>query len=410
MTNAATTQSAFRYSPFAKEVMANPMPFYSELRDHHPAYYIEKFDAWVFSRFEDVWQLLDNLDSFVTTDRTVVSERDVVPHRGTFKPYQTDPLGHFSTLGSPVYEEIRQAGGKPLRPVPVKKMADDIRARCRALLDELAQRDSFDLVNDFGGAIAAGSICQIYGIDISHAREIHRAVGYAMHQDPVSGGFADGFLEHRAQLNAIALDAIRRRRAADADGSVPAIDHLLNYTLEGRTLSDEELVTPIATIMIGGSETVPKIVAHGLMILAERPDIRAQIMADPDQNLPVAFEEMVRFCGPAQWFMRTVARPITIGGQKLEVGQHVFPLIQAANRDPREFDDPDSFVWNRKMERHLGFGHGQKFCIGVHLARLEGRIMLEEVLRRFAGFRVTDAVRTPSSFQWGYSKAVLHPE
>ena len=119
---------------------------------------------------------------------------------------------------------------------------------------------------------------------------------------------------------------------------------------------------------------------------------------------------MVRFCGPAQWFMRTVARPITIGGQKLEVGQHVFPLIQAANRDPREFDDPDSFVWNRKMERHLGFGHGQKFCIGVHLARLEGRIMLEEVLRRFAGFRVTDAVRTPSSFQWGYSKAVLHPE
>jgi cytochrome P450 len=144
------------------------------------------------------------------------------------------------------------------------------------------------------------------------------------------------------------------------------------------------------------------------MELAAAPAQRRAIAASPARNVAVAFEEILRYCAPAQWFMRTVKEPVTIAGQKLEPGQRILTLLAAANRDEREFEEPDKFVWNRAIKRHLAFGHGLHSCLGVHLARLEGRVMLEEILARIPNYTITDAVRTPSSFQWGYTSAMLH--
>jgi cytochrome P450 len=184
------------------------------------------------------------------------------------------------------------------------------------------------------------------------------------------------------------------------------VDNLIGYRLpDGSALSDVEAATQLLGIFIGGTETVPKIVAHGLWELGSRPDQLAAVRVDLDANVPVAREEMIRYCAPAQWFARTLRRPITIHGTTIQPGQRIIVLLASANRDEREYANPDDFVWNRPIERLLAFGRGQHFCLGVHLARLEIAIMVTEWLTRVDAWRIDGdaASRPPSSFQWGWN-------
>ena len=121
--------------------------------------------------------------------------------------------------------------------------------------------------------------------------------------------------------------------------------------------------------------------------------------------MPVAREEMIRYCAPAQWFARTVRTPFTIHDTTINPGQRIITLLASAGRDEREYADPDAFIWNRPIERLIAFGRGQHFCLGVHLARLEIGIMVTEWLRRVPDFHVIteSAWRPPSSFQWGWN-------
>jgi cytochrome P450 len=158
-------------------------------------------------------------------------------------------------------------------------------------------------------------------------------------------------------------------------------------------------------VFIGGTETTPKIAAHGLMELLHHPDQLAAVREDLTANVPVAVEEMIRYCAPAQWFLRTAHKETVIAGQKIGIGQRVLFLYASAARDEREFENPDQFIWNRHIPRTLAFGFGQHFCVGVHVARLELRIIVEEFLRRVAAYRfdMARAIRLPSSFQWGWN-------
>lgn len=150
---------------------------------------------------------------------------------------------------------------------------------------------------------------------------------------------------------------------------------------------------------------MPKIVAHGLWELSRRGEQLAAVRADPAGNVPLAREEMIRYCAPAQWFARTLRRPFTLHGTTIRPGQRIISLLASANRDEREYPEADEFIWNRPMSRLLAFGRGQHFCLGAHLARLEITIMVTEWLRRVTDFRVDteSASRPPSSFQWGWN-------
>jgi cytochrome P450 len=142
------------------------------------------------------------------------------------------------------------------------------------------------------------------------------------------------------------------------------------------------------------------------MELSNRPDQLAAVRADLETNIPKAAEEMIRYCAPAQWFMRTVQEPVTIAGQKMEPGQRVFAIFASANRDEAEYENPDTFQWDREIRRTLAFGQGMHFCIGVHLARMEIRVLVDTFLRRAPkfSFDMEEAVRHPSSFQWGWNR------
>jgi len=402
------TAEPFEYDPFSHGVMRNPLPYYEVLRDKFPAYHLPRYNAWAFSRFDGVLEIFHNDDHFHTSEGTLGSREMLSKfEKGAGPKWQKDPTPLFGFNEPAIYAKLRQAMMAQLKPRSVSALADDIRARTNALLDRLIPRKRFNVNLDFAGIVAAGSVCGMCGIPVEDAAEVLAAANLATKQDPVTGGFPPDWQQNREALLEICRRSLRKYFAGETGRSVPVFDQLDALDVEGRKLTINDMATLISSILLGGSETLPKVFAHGLIELDRHPDQKAQVIGDLEHNALPAFEEMLRFCGPAQWFMRTVSKPVTIAGQPLEVGERVIALIQSANRDEREFPGADQFQWNRRIARHLGFGNGLHFCIGSHLARLEGKILLQEFLRRVPRYTIEEAVRTPSSFQWGYSSVTL---
>jgi len=249
-------------------------------------------------------------------------------------------------------------------------------------------------------------MCYLLGIPSDQAMRILDVVNsLTVTNRPEFRGGLD-FTHLVAECQRVLIPAVAERRAAGATGEVPMVDDFINFEYEGRHLSDEELAIQFGSILVGGTETVPKIAAHGLWELEKHPDALAAVRSDLLTNVRIASEEMIRYCAPAQWFMRTVRKPVTIAGVEMKPGQRVIPLLGSASRDEREFPDPDEFIWDRRIERTLSFGRGQRFCLGVHLARLEINILVEEFLSATSDYEVdtTNAMRPPSSFQWGWNQ------
>jgi cytochrome P450 len=395
----------FSYDPFDPAVMADPLPYYAVLRDEHPVYYIEKLDTYAVSRFEDVWQVLGvNDGTFVASEGTLPAATVLENHNdGAVAEPAFHPMPFHANFDSPVYENVRRCTSAPLRIRAVPKLADRIRTLANERLDELLPRGTFDLTQDYGGIVAASMVCELVGLPTDLAPDVLATVNAGSLAEPGEGveiaNARPGFLSYLTPI-------IEERRAAGADGSLPIADGLIGYRLpDGSALTDTEAAIQMLGVFIGGTETVPKITAQGLWELSKRPDQLDAVRADLDTNVPAAREEIIRYCAPAQWFARTVRRPFTIRDVTINPGQRVITLLAAAGRDEREYAQPDEFIWNRPIERLLSFGHGQHFCLGVHLARLEITIMMQEWFKRVPEYRIRteDALRPPSSFQWGWN-------
>jgi cytochrome P450 len=395
----------FSYDPFDAAVMADPLPYYRVLRDEHPVYYIDKWDTYALSRFADIWAVLEiNDGTFVASEGTLPAATVLAAHNdGAVPDPPLHPMPFHANFDAPIYDNVRRCTSSQFRPKSVSRLADRIRTLANERLDELLPCGTFDLTQEYGAIVAASVVCELVGLPVDSAPEVLATVNAGSLAQPGSGvevaNARPGYLEYLTPI-------VERRRAGASDRELPIVDGLLGYRLpDGSAFTDMEAAVQMLGVFIGGTETVPKIVAHGLWELGRRPDQTAAVRADLDANVPAAREEMIRYCAPAQWFARTVRKPFTIGGTTMKPGQRIITLLGSANRDEREYTDPDEFIWNRPIERLLAFGRGQHFCLGVHLARLEIAIMVTEWLKRVPDWRIVSeaASRPPSSFQWGWN-------
>lgn len=400
-----SAMTEFSYDPFDPAVMADPLPYYRVLRDEYPVYHLDAWDTYALSRFEDIWQILEvNDGTFVASEGTLPSAAVLAEHNdGPVPDPPLHPMPFHANFDAPIYDGVRRCTSAPFRPKSVAQLSDRIRELANQRLDELLPRGSFDLTQDYGGIVAASVVCELLGLPVDLAPDVLATVNAGSLAQPGSGvevgNARPGYLEYLKPV-------VAGRRAGTSAGPLPIVDNLLAYRLpDGSAFTDVEAATQMLGVFIGGTETVPKIVAHGLWELGRRPDQMAAVKADLDANVPVAREEMIRYCAPAQWFARTVRKPFTIHGTTIEPGARIITLLASANRDEREYPDPDSFIWNRPIERLLAFGRGQHFCLGVHLARLEIAIMVTEWLKRVPDYHIDGqaAARPPSSFQWGWN-------
>jgi cytochrome P450 len=400
-----TVTQDFSYDPFDPAVMADPLPYYRVLRDQYPLYYIPKWDTYALSRFADIWDVLAvNDGTFVASEGTLPPAAVLAHHnQGPVADPPWHPLPFHAQFDAPVYDSVRRSHSAPFRPRSVAALENRIRDLANQLLDALLPRGRCDLTQEYGGIVAASMVCELLGIPMDLAGDVLAAVNAGSLAEPGSGVDTSqarpGYLE-------FLVPVVERRRANSSDGDLRIVDGLLGYRLpDGSALDDVEVATQMLCVLIGGTETVPKIVAQGLWELSRRPDQLAAVRADLAANVPVAREEMIRYCAPAQWFARTARKPFTIHDTTIEPGQRIITLLASANRDDREYPQPDEFIWNRRIQRSLAFGRGQHFCLGYHLARLEIAVMVTEWLRRVPDYRIIGeaAYRPPSSFQWGWS-------
>lgn len=403
----AATDSTFEVDLFSPEVLANPQPVYKKLRDEHPVYYSREYDTFFFSRFEDVWNVLRIGDNaLLATEDNLPTPEYLRKHRNTGAPplASTNPMAPGPKLHSPWYERMRNAHIAPLRPRAVAGLKDFVRELANERLSELLVRGKFNLTMDYAGFVGVCVICSLFGLPRTRALEIMEKVNELTRHDPKKklAGSAVFFEPLMADI----IPAIRARRAAGADGSVPLVDGLINYRVESdqRALSDEEICNQLVCPMVGGIESMPKVTAQGLMELWRRPEQLAAVLADPQRNVPIAVQEMIRFGAPAQFTFRTAHRDLTIADHPIRAGQRVCCLLHSASRDEREFENPDEFIWNRPIRRVISFGLGQHHCIGKHLATLEVTTLVETFLSRVKSceFVMEEATMNAGAMQRGW--------
>ena len=401
--------SPFSYSPFSKDVLRNPIPYYRELRKNHPVYYVEEYDMFVFTRYREIIEALS-----VTGENTFMGSESTLPlpstisHRNDGAPPvpPVKPMGPGPTLPSPQYEEMRLAHIAPLRPRKVKEIQDLVREMVLERLRVLLPKGKFDIMNDFGGMVSAAVTCHLYGIPLSRAKEVMDAVNAVSgYNENLEGISTPAMFE---QLQKFIVPAIESRRAAGADGSVPLVDGLINHRVEedGRSLTDEEISNQLVCVFVANTETPPKPAGQGLLELARHPDQLAEVRADLDTNVPIAVEEMLRICTSNQWVMRTAHKDVTIAGQHIRPGQRILASVFSAARDEQVFDNAEEFIWNREIPaRTLTFGLGQHHCVGNHIARLQINTMVKEFLNHVDAyeFAMDEAVHSSSYFHWSYT-------
>ena len=399
--------AALEIDLFSPRVLADPQPVYKMLRDKHPVYYSEEYDTFFFSRFADVWEVLRvGENALLATESNLPTPEYLRTHRnGTAPPFASvNPMAPGPRLPSPWYEEMRSAHIAPLRPKSVALLKTFVGELARERLAQLLPRRKFNLTMDYAGMVGVTVICSLFGLPASRAEDLLNKVNEITRYSPEKKSI-DLSMFFTALTQDI-VPAIQARRSAGADGSNGLIDGLISYRMEPdrRALSDQEIADQLVCAMVGGIESMPKVTAQGIMELWRRPEQLAAVRADLDRNVPVAVQEMIRYCAPAQYTFRTAHKDLTVARQHVKAGQRVACMLFSASRDEREFDDPDSFIWNRPIRRVLSFGLGQHHCIGKHLAQLEVTTLIHELLSQVQSFEfvLDDAIQNAGYMQRGW--------
>ena len=386
------------YDPFSDEVMRDPWPFYAELRAKAPVFYLEKYDTWFLSRFEDI--------RASTTNDVFSAERGVTPEMVILKqPPPPDPV--FSMLDLPRQRDYRRVFVPRYTKRAVAAMEDGIRARTRALLAPLVERGRFDVYRDLANPLATLTIAELIGLPEDEALDLRAQVESFFLREPGQIGTNAANDAARISLLTRVAEIVFERQQAGPAGCA-GDDHLsvmLRAEIEGAKLTIEAIVAAIYTMLVTGAEVVPLSVANTLYYLAKHPDQRADVSADPSL-VPHAFAESLRYDQPTNLLGRTVRDPVEIRGQKLEPGSGVMFLWASGNRDEAEFERADEFDVARRPKRSLSFGHGAHKCIGEHLSNLEGRILIEEILRAAPDYEIDEggAQRLYSEFLHGHHR------
>jgi cytochrome P450 len=260
-------------------------------------------------------------------------------------------------------------------------------------LDALAGSERFDVVADYAGPVSTEATLRFLDLPAADAPWLRDRVTASNRREPGRPGVAPAGAAARQEVQAYLVDHV-----ATAPGDV-------GRALVGMGIGVDAAAVQLGTILVGGIETLPKIIAGATARFAADP-VQHALLRHAPELVPAAFEEVVRLEGVLQSVGRTLLTDASVGGQPMWAGQRVVLLLQSANRDEREFADPERFDVLRDPRRHVGFGQGTHFCIGIHVARTTGVALLRGLLTRYAAFDVdlARAERPPSEFQIGWTR------
>jgi cytochrome P450 len=299
----------------------------------------------------------------------------------------------LNMMDDPRHSQIRKLVSSGLTPRMIRLVEDDLRTRARRLLDSVEPGVPFDFLVDIAAELPMQMICILLGVPESERHWLFHAIepqfDFGMARRAQIGQVGQMSVEEAgSRMYSYGQSLISAKRAEPTDDMLSVV---ANATVDDDGLSDLELYLFFSLLFSAGAETTRNAVAGGLLALAEHPDQLRALRADLTL-LPTAVEEMVRWSSPSPSKRRTATRDVELGGCAIEAGQKVQIWEGSANRDAAVFEDADRFDVERKPNPHLGFGQGVHYCLGANLARLELRVLFEELLARFSSLQVTKPV------------------
>lgn len=382
-----------RVDMLAPEVHADVYRVYAELRRQSPVCQVEPGGLWAVTRYSDVVQVLK--------DTAVFSSRSAL--------MQPEWLGRNPLAGSiifqdpPLHTKLRALLSKMFSPRGIALLERRIRAIAEELADHFSAGTTIEFMSEFAILLPSMVICELLGLDLSLYKHFNRWAQDTASITPMPPSPAR-IAEIRAsitELEGYMSQVIAARRRAPAED---AVSELVHAELAGATLTDDELVAQMFTLLSAGFETTMLLLGNAMLTLTEHPECVARLRAEPAQ-LPAFLEEVLRLRPPSHGIFRWTTADAEVAGTTIPRGSMVYVLIGSALRDEREFPEPDRFDMDRGVSANLAFGHGIHFCVGAPLARLEGRLGLAALLSRFTHFSLDAA-----GLQWKHSLWTHGPE
>jgi cytochrome P450 len=373
-----SSDSGLYYDPYDFEIDADPYPVWRRMRDEAPLYYNETHDFYALSRFDDV-------KGCITDWRTYISGKGSVLE--LIKSGMEIPPGIILFEDPPAHDVHRSLLSRVFTPRRMSEIEPQARRFCARALDPLVGESGFDFIHDLAAEMPMRVIGMLLGIPEGDQEQIRDQIDEGMR---LADGDAPGGRENLGPLDgSIYADYIDWRADHPSDD---LMTELLNAEYEDtsgtlRRLSREEILNYIGLLAAAGNETTTRLIGWAGKVLAEHPAQRRELAAD-SSLIPACIEELLRFESPSPVQARYVTRDVEHHGQTVPAGSVLLLMNGSGNRDDRKFVDPDRFDIHRPAQQHLAFGYGIHFCLGSHLARLEGRIALDEVLKRFPTWEV----------------------
>lgn len=382
------------FDPYNVEINANPYPAFARLREEAPLYYNEEFDFYALSRFADVNKALIDHETFSSARGAIIE---------LIKANIEIPSGALIFEDPPIHTTHRKLLARMFTPRKIAALEPKIREFCAQALDPLVGAGKIDFITDFGAIMPMRVISALLGIPEDDQEMIRDHGNDQMRTEAgkpmkaASEGMIDG---------SIFETYIDWRRDNPSDDIMTDLLNVEFTDEKGvtRHLTREELLIYINVVAGAGNETTTRLIGWAAKVLAEHPDQRRQLVENP-ALVPQAIEELLRFEPPAPHVARYVTRDVEYYGQTVPEGASMMMLIGSAVRDSRQFPpDGEVFDIHREQRQHLAFSVGTHFCLGSALARLEGRIALEEMLKRFPEWEVDlpNAALSPTSTVRGW--------
>lgn len=384
-------------NPYDYEFHEDPYPYYKRLRDEAPLYRNDTLNFWALTRHADVHSGFRNSTAF--SNKLGVSldpiSRNTEAHRTM----------SFLAMDDPAHLRLRTLVSKGFTPRRIRELEPRVQSLTRMRLDDaLRNSDSghFDFIADFAGKLPMDVISELVGVPEPDREQLRALADGVMHRQDGVPDVPESALLAAMDLLVYYADMVAQRRKHPTDDLTSA---LLEADIDGDRLADEEIMAFLFLMVVAGNETTTKLLGNAMYWGARNPDQLAGVYDDPS-TVPLWVEETLRYDNSTQILARTVSGDVEFHGVTLRDGDTLLLVPGSANRDERVFDAPDEFRIGRDIgSKLLSFGSGVHFCLGAHLARMEARLALTELLGRISGYEVDEAhaVRVHSSNVRGFA-------